>query len=214
MIKRDEINYNSSFGRVTNNMLLTHGEGSKNIAILFPGGDNSTDVPTLHYARKAALLSGCDVLCLEYGCSVGYNTLSQPEILNKVANECEGVIRQCIAKDYKKIFFISKSIGHVISFRIDEKLGNKINHICYTPINANVDDILKRECIVFTGTKDKLLTVDSRKILSNRENIKLVIIENAVHSLEIDDNYKESIRILEYVTDKCSEFIKVNSFIE
>lgn len=40
MINRNEIALNSSFGRVVNNMFLSHGEGSKNIAVLFPGGDN------------------------------------------------------------------------------------------------------------------------------------------------------------------------------
>lgn len=35
MINRSEITLNSSFGRVVNNMLLIHSEGSKNIAILF-----------------------------------------------------------------------------------------------------------------------------------------------------------------------------------
>jgi len=46
MINRDEVSINSSFGRGVNNMLLTHSKWSKNIAIIFPGGDNSTDVPT------------------------------------------------------------------------------------------------------------------------------------------------------------------------
>lgn len=65
MIERSEIVLDSKFGNKITYRVLKHKEGSKNIAILFPGGDNSTDVPTLHYARKAALLCGCDVLSIQ-----------------------------------------------------------------------------------------------------------------------------------------------------
>lgn len=214
MIIRGEVITNSRFGKVINNMFLTHSEGSKNIAILFPGGDNSTDVPTLHYARKSALLCGCDVLSLEYGYQINYSTLSQPEIMNTVINECYDVINRCLEKEYEMIFFISKSMGHFVSLMVQKELSNKnIKHVCYTPVDANINNIVENECIVFTGTKDKWLTQDSRNELSNHENIELVQVENVVHSLEIDDNYNQSIRILEYITDKCSEFIKINMAI-
>ena len=214
MINRNDITLNSGFGRVVNNMFLSHSEGSKNIAILFPGGDNSTDVPTLHYARKAALLAGCDLLSLEYSYAINYNTLSQPEIMGTVTDECYEVINSCIKKEYQRIFLISKSVGHSISLRIAEQLDNKrIKHVCYTPLDAHVSDIVKNECIVFTGTKDKWLSTDKRNELENHCNIDLIQVENAVHSLEIDDDYKQSIKILEYFTDKCSNFIKYNMVV-
>jgi predicted alpha/beta-hydrolase family hydrolase len=214
MINRNEIALNSSFGRIVSNMFLSHGEGSKNIAILFPGGDNSTDVPTLHYARKAALLSGCDVLSLEYGYTINYSTLSQPEIMDTVTGECYEVIKRCLKREYERIFLISKSMGHFISLRIAEQLDIKnIKHICYTPIDAHVSNIVKNECIVFTGTKDKWLTKDGRNELAKYSKIDLIQVENAVHSLEVDDNFKQSIRILEYITDKCSDFIKSNMVV-
>jgi hypothetical protein len=192
-------------------MFLTHSEGSKNIAIIFPGGDNSTDVPTLHYARKAALLSGCDVLSIEYGQQIGYETLSQPEIINTVVQECWDVIARSFIREYGMVFLICKSIGHFISFKIDEMIKEKnIRHICYTPISANVEDIKKRQCLVFTGNKDKFLADDDRKELINCKNIEVVQIENAVHSLEIDDNFIESIKILGLVTEKCSEYVRNN----
>jgi hypothetical protein len=210
MIKRELINCNSSSGKVTSNTLLFHEKGSNNIAILFPGGDNLTDVPTLHYARKAALLSGCDVLCLEYGYKIG-GANSKPEIITAVVSECHNIILQCVKRGYETVFFISKSIGHVVSLKVDELLNREIKHICYTPLESNIDDILRRKCVVFTGTKDKYLSFDGRKKLSTSDNVELLAFENAVHSLEIDDNYDESIRILKYVTDKCSEFIIKNS---
>jgi hypothetical protein len=116
-----------------------------------------------------------------------------------------------LRKGYKNIFFISKSIGHSVAFRLDDKFkDNIINHICYTPVTAHVSDIITRKCIIFTGTKDKWFSKQDVLKLIEYNNLEVVQIENAVHSLEIDDDYKESIRILDIVTDKCAQYIKKN----
>ncbi|WP_053243092.1 hypothetical protein [Clostridium sp. DMHC 10] len=41
-------------------------ESSKALAVIFPGLKYGHDKPLLHYARKAAQISGKDVLCLNY----------------------------------------------------------------------------------------------------------------------------------------------------
>lgn len=208
MIIRTEVSYNSRFGRTVSNQLLSHEKGAKNLAILFPGGDNSTDIPTLHYARKAALICGCNVLSLEYGYNIGYATLNEPEIIRAVADECNEVIEQTLLETYEQLFLISKSMGHFISFKIDELSKSKIiRHICYTPVTANIEEISKRNCKVFTGSKDKWITNESVESIKSLPNIDLRIIENGVHSLEIDDDYVASIRILEVVTKECADYI-------
>jgi len=70
--------------------------------------------------------------------------------------------------------------------------------------------MVKNKCIVFTGTKDKWLTKEYRNKLASYSNIDVVEVENAGHSLEVDDDYKQSIWIIEYMTDKRSDFIKHN----
>ena len=40
-----------------------------------------------------------------------------------------------------------------------------IRHICYTPLAVHVTDIIKRKCLVLTGTKDKwFLEADIQKL--------------------------------------------------
>ena len=129
-------------------------------------------------------------------------------MLNIIINECYDAIYMCLKKGYKNIFFISKSIGHEVSLKLDSRLTDySIKHICYTPLSKHTQDITKRNCIVFTGTKDKLFSKEDVLMLMEYPNVEVVEIENAVHSLEINDDYKESIRILERVTDKCAEYI-------
>ncbi len=208
MINRSELSIESKFGKRLHNMYLTHNEEVDSIAVLFPGGDNSTDVPLLHYARKASLISGCDVLSLEYGCKLGEITLDNHEMLNKIIDECYDAIYMCLRKGYKNIYFISKSIGHEVSLKLDNRLLEySIKHICYTPLSTHTQEITKRNCIVFIGTKDKLFRKEDTLKLMEYSNVEVVQIENAVHSLEFNDDYKESIRILERVTEKCAEYI-------
>lgn len=205
MIKREVISIKSKSGNIIDNMFLSHSEDIKNIAIIFPGGDNSTDIPTLHYARKAALLCDCDVLSIKYG----YNNFNEENNMDIVIEECYNLITKCLNKNYTNVFFISKSIGNTISFKVSEMLGDKpIKYISYTPISENVIDLATKQCIIFTGTNDKWISKKDIKELMNKSNVELMQIENAVHSLEIDDNYEESIEILKRVTKKCADFIK------
>lgn len=94
-------------------------------------------------------MAGCDVLSLENGYRFDYGMITQPEIMDTVTAECHEVIKRCVKKEYERIFFISKSIGHSFSLKITEQLDNKrIKHICYTPIDAHVSEIVKNDCIV------------------------------------------------------------------
>ena len=80
----------SKLGHSIHNLFLTHEGGVKSLAVLFSGGDGSTDAPTLHYARKAALLAGCDVLSIEYSNKIGFDL----EVLNAVTEESYQAVTQ------------------------------------------------------------------------------------------------------------------------
>jgi len=204
-IARSAITIQSKLGHSVQNLLLTHGAGSKSLAVLFPGGENSTDVPTLHYARKAALLAGCDVLSIEYSDKVGYD----PEVLATVAEESHQVVAEALQNGYLQLFCINKSIGHSVAFRVDERFTNlDIRHVCYTPLAIHVADIKKRKCMVLTGTKDKWFSKEDVQELKNLRDVELVEVKNAVHSLEIDDDYHASLKILEKITDACASYIQ------
>jgi hypothetical protein len=207
VINRGEITYDSKSGIQTHNMLLTHNTTSKNLAILFPGGDNSTDIPTLHYARKAALLAGCDILSLQYG----YYSLNNSEIVNKVVEECYEIIQRAFTQGYLKIFLICKSVGHFIALRTGDMLIDKeINFVCYTPLSNNIESIKKLNALVITGTNDKWCCTNDSDALIALPNIELLRVKNAAHSLEIDDDYERSIEILQEITDRCSCYIRKN----
>jgi hypothetical protein len=148
-------------------------------------------------------------LSLEYGYRVCSDCLDNEDIIKREREDCAEAIEKVLKDNYTQLFFISKSAGHFISLKIDERYKDRnLRHICYTPVTDNACDIASRNCQVFIGTKDKWISKEAVSRIQNVPNVELYMIENAVHSLEIDDDFKASIKILGKVTEFCAEYIK------
>jgi len=211
MIERSWIEIDSKYIKKYYVQFLKHTKKSNALAVIFPGGDNSTDIPTLHYARKAALLKGCDILNLQYGVHKCEVDINDKELYKALVEECFLAINKVNHSDYEIIFFISKSFGNSIALDVDkEYLNSKVVHIFYTPLSQMVDQIKKSTCLILTGTKDKYFDSESIEKLVDCTNVEVHQFENAVHSLEVNDDVWESIKILERATKVCSEYIEAH----
>lgn len=209
MIERSLIKIDSKHINENHIQFLKHQKRSNNLVVIFPGGDNSTDIPTLHYARKAALLVGCDVLSLKYGVSPSKLDFQDKNLYMTLIEECFIAMNRVNFREYEKIFFISKSIGNLIAIDVDnEHFNSEVTHIFYTPVEALIDKIQDQNCIVFTGEKDKFIKKESISLLKKCSNTKVYQFPNAVHSLEVNDDISESFRILESVTEILSEYLE------
>ena len=207
MIKKSYITVRSSWGQDINNLFLTQEEKSNSVVILFPGAGYSCDKPMLHFARKATLQSGCDVLSLEYG-YLKTNNSFKSEFLEQTIKEANEGITMCLSNSYKKIYFISKSMGTTIAGEISKFIGyEKINNLFLTPTTKAIPHIIKSKCTVVVGSNDNVFPKESIDKISNHPLIDLNIINNATHSLEIDNNYKQSLEILVSVTNICANFV-------
>jgi hypothetical protein len=206
LINKSVIKVQSSWGYEISNFHLNHSPKSNSLVVLFPGADYSCDKPLLHYARKATLLQGCDVLSLEYGCFRSNNTLSS-NFQDLLVNESFEAIKLAQYDSYDKVYFISKSLGTVVAGEISELIGyEKINNLFLTPTRDAIRYMLKSRCSIVVGTKDKFFNKDDIDCVST-SLVNLHIIENAVHSLEIDDDYIKSLEILNKVTNICADFV-------
>jgi tRNA nucleotidyltransferase/poly(A) polymerase len=211
MIERSWIEIDSKYIIKNYVQFLKHTKKSNALVVIFPGGDNSTEIPTLHYARKAALLKGCDVLSLQYGVHKGNLEINDNERYKVLVEECFQAINKVNNSDYERLFFISKSLGNSMALDVDKAYFNsKIVHIFYTPLSQMVDQIIESTCLILTGTKDKYFGSESIEKLVGFSNVEIHQFENAVHSLEINDDVWESIKILEKATKVCSEYIEAH----
>ncbi len=209
MIERLFIKTKQSDSRENYAQFLKHNPDSMTLVVLFPGGDNSTDIPTLHYARKTTLLLGCDVLSLHYGAWDRNAGSSDEEAYKMQLQECYHAISQVSPFSYKKVFFISKSYGNSIALDIDDHYFNSmINHVFYTPITKFIDRISQKNCLVLTGSNDHLICNDDIETLMAYKNVEVHQFADAVHSLEVNDNVDQSITILREATDLCRKYIE------
>ena len=111
MIERSWIEIDSKYIIKNYVQFLKHTKNSNVLVVIFPGGDNSTEIPTLHYARKASLLKGCDVLSLQYGVHKGVLEIHDKELYNVLVEECFQAINKVNHSDYKRIFLSVKVLG-------------------------------------------------------------------------------------------------------
>lgn len=207
MVSKSIIKVSSAFGHEINNLYLTHSPKSKSIAVLFPGGNGTCDNPVLHYARKAVLLSGCDVLSLEYG-YVRTDKTYKTEFREQTVKEVNETIEKCLGNSYENIYFISKSLGTSIAGTISKSMGyNKVRNLFLTPTVYAIPHIINSKCTVIVGTKDRIFPREYIDIISAYPSVNLIIINNAVHSLEIEDDCMESLEILGTVTKLCADFV-------
>ena len=209
MIERLLIKTELNDSRVNYAQFLKHNPGSKTLVVIFPGGDNSTDIPTLHYARKTTLVLGCDVLSLHYGAWHQSAGSSDEEAYKLQLEECYHAISQASPFSYEKVFFISKSIGNSIALDLDDHhFNSKINHVFYTPISKFIDRISQKNCLVLTGSKDHLICKEDIESLMAHKHVEVHQFADAVHSLEINDNVDQSLTILREATDLCRKYIE------
>ncbi|MFA5523415.1 MAG: hypothetical protein WDA24_03575 [Tissierellales bacterium] len=167
----------------------------------------SCDRPLLHYARKAALLSGCDVLSLEYGYFKTNNSF-RSDYLEQTIHEAYETIQIALSNSYKRIFFISKSLGTSIAGNISELLGyDIINNMFLTPISHTIPHIIKSKCTVVVGTNDKFFSKENIDLIATYSSVNLHIINDAKHSLEVDEDCMKSIEILKDITGLCLDFV-------
>lgn len=207
MINKSTVQVKSNFGHEINNLFLTQTPKSNSIVILFPGGEGNCDKPLLHYARKATLLSGCDVLSLEYGfyrANKDYNE----EFFKQTVEEVKEAINKCSCSSYENIYFISKSVGTIIAGEISKVIGyDKVSNLFLTPTINTIPYIENSKCTVVVGTKDKFFPKEYIEKVSNLSSVNLKTINNATHSLEIGDNYIKSLEILGAVAKLCESFV-------
>jgi hypothetical protein len=210
LINKSYIKVKSSWGHDIYNLFLTQSSKSNSIVILFPGADYSCDKPLLHYARKATLLSGCDVLSLEYGYFKTSNSFNS-EFLENTIKETTEAIQIGLSNSYKKIYFISKSLGTVVAGEISKSIGyDKINNLFLTPTIHTIPHITKAKCTVVVGTNDKAFSKEHLDAIKEYSSVDLHIINDAVHSLEVDNDYIRSLEILRDITNLCVDFVCKN----
>lgn len=98
---------------------------------------------------------------------------------------------------------MSKSLGTYVAKRISSQIDAR--NFVLTPIPVTMP-LLSEQDFVAAGTADHLATEELLQVLRVRDSAKTMIIENVGHSLEAD-TIKETLNIIEIISEKLTDFI-------
>lgn len=194
----------SHWGREVRHKLIA--QGSKVLAVVFPGQNYSAERPLLDYAGKLAREYGCDLLLLEYGYQAARVSFKREEI-DIVAEECK--IALASLPDYEQLLFISKSMGTIIAGKVASEpgMGEKVSHLFLTPVPESLPFIRQSRGSVIYGGSDPMFTGQHPAELSNMKQVRVYRIDDANHALEVD-SVNESLAVLLVIINFYHEFFR------
>ncbi|EHI99464.1 hypothetical protein CDLVIII_2868 [Clostridium sp. DL-VIII] len=173
---------------------------SGTLAVILPGIGYTVDRPLLDYSKKLALELGYDVLQIEYGFQVARKILDRENEFKYVKEESIEIFKNALENDYKKIVFISKSIGTIVhTILCNEAKECEIKNIYLTPVNETLKVGIKENSLVVSGTSDPLINKETIEIIRKIKGVNLMKIKNGDHSLNIKGSVLESIEVLNKV---------------
>ena len=179
----------------------------KNLIVLFPGAGYTVDSPLLYYAEFKYYVKEYKCIKINYGdCLKSGKENNKPfsDIIEDAKKFVLNQVKDIDLSIYDDILFVSKSFGTVIAGWLSETLNkNNIRHIYLTPIGDTLQYIKNSEniSVVIAGTKDRHFDANILKEHCEREQIKLELIENADHGLEITGDMNINIDILKRVVE-------------
>ena len=188
------------------------------LAVYFPGVGYHCDKPLLYYARKVAAACGFDQhITLSYTTQIR-DLLGNPANMKaaflELYEQAESALDKTaafsqqsgVASCCDEILFISKSVGTAIAARYTSEHNIPCRHILYTPL-AETFAFHPRNGIAFTGTADPWVNTAVIRQQCQEHQIPFFLYENANHSLETGDVFR-NLDIMKEVMQKTEEFIR------
>ena len=200
-----------SFWNVEINNKIINNDSNK-LAVLLPGINYSTDRPLIDYSKRLAFEMKYDVLTIDYGFQIAKKAFNKDTQAHIIIDESIKVFNKALEevnKKYKEVLLIGKSIGTVLQIYMQKEINKdvKIKNIYLTPIEKTFELGICSSLVV-TGTNDTWISKESVNSIREINDVKLLIIEGANHSLNIDGDILKTVDVMKTVINAEKEYIK------
>lgn len=189
---------------------------SKTICFMLSGSGYTYEKPLLYYLTMQIIEAGYDVVQVHYTYDPSHIKTINMDFINRVIEDVDSVVEDVIAKKkYEQIIFFGKSLGTLpITFKYGQSTYFKeAKLVLLTPLfqvegSYEKIKVSTNNSLVVIGTEDGNYIKSNIEALRHNENMDLIEIAGANHSLEIVPvNMKESLKIIEKV------MVEINNFI-
>ena len=179
----------------------------RGLAVLLPGFGYGPDKPLLHYARKAALAAGFEVLAVEYGPL----PRDRADLARAVRDAFGPALAAAAAqldsalagRAFRSVFFVSKSFGTLVAGELTARRpALEAKNFYFTPLPAALPYLAQPggQRLAAAGTADPFVTASDRARMRAALGDRLLLFEGADHSLEVPGDPLAGVAILEQVT--------------
>ena len=189
---------------------------SEKLVIFLPGFGYNNDMPLFYYSTLLFENKGYDILKINYKYNENKDFQSADSEEKKLwmKTDIESSFNQMINNNYKEIIFVCKSIGTIggIEMIKSKLMPENLKFVWLTPLIhiKEVTDVLVKnpfKSLIILGTNDFCFKKENFELLKNNKNNEFYLIEGANHSLEIENNLKESLTELYNVIKNIEKFV-------
>jgi len=217
MVSSERLNISGYQNRPLNNRLLRSSDDTKEVALVFPGLAYNSNMPLLHYTIETILSSGINVLTVDYDYSNNSEFMKQSQRTKSewLIEDVESALSAITENDKQKVVCLTGkslgtlALGHLLETY--EKLRDA-KTIWLTPLIRNpelLEQMLAymKDAVMVIGTKDSQYDRDIVDRLNASTQLSGIIIDGANHSLEIEGDVTQSLRVLMQIVAILQQFL-------
>ncbi len=193
-------------------------QGSEKAAMVFPGLGYSCEMPLLFYTAQLLLQKGYDVLCVDYSYNkrAGAET-GEAELERWLRSDVEEAYAALMKhQKYSSVVLVGKSLGTTGAAKLLESgRAGKVSHVIWLTPLLNDTELLRSieanatnvKSLFVTGSGDPHFNKDNLDSIAKSLDAQVLVFDGADHSLEMEDDYKNSLEALKTMLDHVEKFL-------
>jgi hypothetical protein len=176
------------------------------LLVLLPGHGYTSDMPLLYYLRAAALQAAWDTLSITYAFQA-HRDYSGSRLLHEIRLVLDLPAIQNAG--YRRLCFAAKSLGTPLAVELaHQQTPAETSLILLTPIMDAPAQVEQTPTLAVIGTADRYYDAASVRETGAAPNLHWLVLEGLDHGLEMPDDWKTSIKMLQRVTSACATFLR------
>ena len=206
MFSSDQLKIKGYGGRLLKNRFLKQSDETREVALVFPGLAYNSSMPLLHFTIQTILASGTNVLTVDYDYSNNSEFMKQSQRTRSdwMLEDIEAALKVITEDENQKVVCLAgKSLGTLALGHLLETHENlrDAKTIWLTPLIGNpelLEQMLAymKDAVMVIRTKDPHYDRDIVDRLNATTQLSGIIIDGADHSLEIEGDVTQSLRVL------------------
>lgn len=216
-VEVEQLDIKGYSGDLLKNNLFRQLNKTQKIALVFPGLAYNSTMPLLHYSVQSILVSGINVLTVDYDYSNNPKFLKQS--LRKrsdwLIGDVEAALKFVTQEEKQEVVCLTgKSLGTLALGHLLETHENlrDAKTIWLTPLIKNpelMEQMLSymKNAIMVIGTSDSQYDLEIIDRLNASTHLGGIVVDGANHSLEIEGDVTRSLRVLMQIVSIIQQFL-------